>query len=247
MKLKQFKFILVQLVLVLVLFFWDIGSIFSDRRSPHPVQSNESKAISHRINNTMSSFEGADKMEKTIADFLKRYKIKGASVAVTKDGRLVYAKGFGYADEEKDEKVEPRHVFRIASVSKLITAVAIMHLVEEGRIDLDSRVFGPEGILNDSVYLSYRDKRVEDISVQHLLMHKAGWSRYYGDPMFMPHVISRRMDAELPVQHEDVISYNLTRKLNYRPGTRYSYSNVGYIMPGNVRFMTVKSKYLPAA
>jgi len=231
---KKFKFIIVQLVLVLILFFWDIGSIISDRKSPHPVQSNEPKAISHRINNTMSSFEGTEKMEKYIADFLKRYKIKGASVAVTKDGRLVYAKGFGYADEESSELVEPRHVFRIASLSKLITAVAVMHLVEEGRIDLDSRVFGPEGILNDSIYLSYKDSRVENITIQHLLMHKAGWSRYYGDPMFMPHVVSRRMDAELPVSPPDVISYTLTRKLNYKPGTRYSYSNLGYAILGEV-------------
>ena len=234
MKLKRFKFILVQLLLILMLFFWDIGSIFSDRKSPHPVQSTESKAISRRISNTMSSFEGTEKMENTIADFLKQYKIKGASVAVTKDGRLVYAKGFGYADEENDERVEPRHVFRIASVSKLITAVAVMHLVEEGRIGLDSKVFGNDGIMNDSIYLSYRDQRVEDISIAHLLMHKAGWSRYYGDPVFMPHVVSRRMDTELPVKHEDIITYTLTRKLNYTPGTRYSYSNAGYVMLGEV-------------
>jgi CubicO group peptidase (beta-lactamase class C family) len=231
---KRFKFILVQVILILILFFWDIGSIISDKKSPHPAQNSESKALSHRINNHMSSFEGAERMEKSIADFLKRYKINGASVAVTKDGRLVYAKGFGYADVEKNESVEPRHIFRIASVSKLITAIAVMHLVEEGSIDLDSKVFGPEGILSDSTYLAYRDKRVEDISIHHLLQHKAGWSRYYGDPMFMPHVISRRMDVDLPVKHEDVIAYSLTRKLNYRPGTRYSYSNLGYAILGEV-------------
>lgn len=225
---------MVQLVLVMVLFFWDIGSIFSDRKSPHPVQFIESKAISRRIDNNMSSFEGTEQMEKNIADFLKRYQIKGASVAITKDGRLVYAKGFGYANEEKNEKVEPRHIFRIASVSKLITAVAVMHLVEEGKFELDSRVFGADGILNDSIYLDYKDKRIEDISIQDLLLHKAGWSRYYGDPIFMPHVVSRRMKTELPVKHEGVISYTLTRKLNYQPGTRYSYSNVGYVMLGEV-------------
>ena len=231
---RRFKFILIQLVLILVLFFWDIGSISSDRRSSHPVQSNESKAISHRISNYMSSFEGTEKLDKTISDFLSRYKIKGASVAVTKDGRLVYAKGFGYADEEKEEKVEPRHIFRIASVSKLISAVAVMHLVEEGKIDLDSRVFGAEGILNDSIYLAYKDNRVEDITIHHLLTHKAGWSRYYGDPMFMTHVVSRRINVELPIHSEDVICYALSRKLNYNPGTRYSYSNLGYAILGEV-------------
>jgi CubicO group peptidase (beta-lactamase class C family) len=231
---RKLKFISVQVMLILVLFFWDIGSIFSDRKGTHPVQSSEPAAISRQINNHMSSFQGTERMDKIIIAFLKRYKIKGASVAVTSDGRLVYAKGFGYANEENAEKVEPGHVFRIASLSKLITAVAIMHLKEEGKLDLSSRVFGPEGILNDETYNGYRDRRVENITIKHLLEHKAGWSRYYGDPIFMPHVVARRMDVPLPVSSGDVISYALTRKLNYTPGTRYSYSNLGYVILGEV-------------
>lgn len=231
---KKTKFIIVQIVLVLILFFWDIGSIFSDRKGSHPVQSNEVNHKSAGIRNDMSSFNGTERMEKSISDFLKRYKIKGASVAVTKDGRLVYAKGFGFANEEEGEKVDPDHVFRLASISKLITAISVMQLAEEGKLSLDDRVFGPDGILNDSVYLQYRDPRVEDITVRHLLVHKAGWSRYYGDPMFMTHVVARRMRVELPVQAEDVIGYAFTRKLNYRPGTRYSYSNLGYAILGEI-------------
>jgi CubicO group peptidase (beta-lactamase class C family) len=231
---KKSKFIIAQVVLILILFFWDIGSIFSDRKGSHPVQSNEVNKISGAIRNDMSTFKGAEQMEKTISDFLKRYRIKGASVAVTKDGRLVYAKGFGYADEENAEPVEPGHVFRLASLSKLITATAVMHLVEEGKLSLDDHVFGPDGILHDSIYLDYRDPRVENITVRHLLTHRAGWSRYYGDPMFMPHVVARRMNVPLPVQPEDVIRYTLTRRLNYVPGTRYSYSNLGYVVLGEI-------------
>ena len=188
---RKLKFISVQVMLIMVLFFWDIGSIFSDRKGTHPVQSSEPAAISRQIHNHMSSFQGTERMDKIIISFLKRYKIKGASVAVTSDGRLVYAKGFGYANEENSEKVEPGHVFRIASLSKLITAVAIMHLKEEVKLDLNSRVFGPEGILNDEKYNGYRDRRVENITIKHLLEHKAGWSRYYGDPIFMPEKITR--------------------------------------------------------
>ncbi len=231
---KKTKFIIVQIVLVLVLFFWDIGSIFSDRKGSHPVQSNEINNKSVKIRNDMSSFQGTERMDKSISDFLKRYKIKGASVAVTKDGRLVYAKGFGFANEEENEKVDPNHVFRLASLSKLITSVAIMRLEEEGKLALEDKVFGPEGILSDSLYLRYKDKRVENITVGHLLKHKAGWSKYYGDPMFMPHIVARRTGAELPVQTADVIRYALTRKLNYSPGARYSYSNLGYAVLGKI-------------
>lgn len=233
-RMRKIKFVSVQIVLILVLFFWDIGSIFSDRKGTHPAQSGEPAAISRKIHNDMSSFEETERMDKIITGFLKRYKIKGASVAVTKDGRLVYAKGFGYANEENAEKVEPGHVFRIASISKLITAVAIMHLVEEGKIDLESKVFGPEGILNDDRFLAYRDRRIEDITVQHLLQHKAGWSKYYGDPVFMPHVVARKMKVSLPVKSDDVIAYALTRKLSHTPGTKYTYSNLGYLVLGQV-------------
>jgi CubicO group peptidase (beta-lactamase class C family) len=231
---KKLKFIIVQFVLILVLFFWDIGSIFSDRKASHPVQSNELNHRSGSIQNNMSSFQGTDRMEKTISDFLKRYKIKGASVAVSKEGRLVYAKGFGYANEESEELVDPNHVFRLASVSKLVTSIAVMRLEEEGKLSLDEKVFGPEGILKDSLYLKYRDPRIESITVRHLLVHRAGWSHYYGDPMFMPHVVARNMHVELPVKSEDVIRYALTRKLNYKPGSRYSYSNLGYSILGEI-------------
>jgi CubicO group peptidase (beta-lactamase class C family) len=233
-RMRKFKFISVQVMLILVLFFWDIGSIFSDRKGTHPAQSGEPAAISRKIQNDMSSFEETERMDKIIASFLKRYKIKGASVAVTTEGRLVYAKGFGYANEENAEKVEPGHLFRIASISKLITAVAVMQLVEEGKIDLGSKVFGPEGILNEDKFLTYRDRRIEKITIQHLLEHKAGWSKYYGDPVFMPHVVARKMKVSLPVNSEDVIGYALTRKLSYTPGTRYSYSNLGYVVLGQI-------------
>jgi CubicO group peptidase (beta-lactamase class C family) len=109
-----------------------------------------------------------------------------------------------------------------------------MRLVEEGRLGLEDKVFGANGLLSDSMYLDYCDPRMENITVWHLLTHKAGWSRYYGDPMFMPHIVARRMDVELPVQTEDIIRYALTRKLNYIPGTRYSYSNLGYAVLGKV-------------
>lgn len=67
--------------------------------------------------------------------------IKGASLAM-KDGKHVYSKGYGYADEENEVKTDVNHIFRIASVSKLITAAGIMKLVENGTLSLDDKVFG---------------------------------------------------------------------------------------------------------
>src|SRR5579862_790307 len=73
--------------------------------------------------------------------FMREHKPPGAALAVTYHGRLVYARGFGYADLDKREPVDPVSLFRIASVSKPFTAAAVMHLVENGRLKLDDRVF----------------------------------------------------------------------------------------------------------
>ena len=74
--------------------------------------------------------------------FVRDNELPGAALAVAKDGRLVYARGFGYADVEKKQSVQPESLFRIASISKPFTAVATLQLVEQGRLALDTPVFG---------------------------------------------------------------------------------------------------------
>lgn len=228
------KYILVQGLLVLVFFFWEIGLIISERGTYGSEQSRINTVFTANLRNQFSDFKGSEKLDETIQSFQKKWGIKGMSVAITKDGRLVYAKGFGYANEEAGEKVEPAHLFRIASVSKLITALTIMHLAEEGMLRLDDPVFGPDGILNDPLYLDYIDPRVEQITIRQLLTHTGGWSRRSGDPMFTPHIIARKMHVDLPVDCETIICYALGKKLNYTPGIRYSYSNLGYVILGEV-------------
>ena len=70
----------------------------------------------------------------------------GAALAVARHGRLVYARGFGLADREGTEPVEPRSLFRIASISKPITATAIMQLVERQKLPLDAKVIEVLGL-----------------------------------------------------------------------------------------------------
>lgn len=229
------KGLILKAAILLVLYFWDVAMSSSVNSSIDRVLRTENiKPIPHKINNELSDFEDFKILESGISSLLRKYNIKGASVAVAKDGKLVFAKGIGYADAETLEQVEPRHMFRVASVSKLITAIAIMKMNEKGLLDLDDRVFGPEGILNDPVYLDYRDPRVEDISVWHLLDHSAGWNRRFGDHMFMPHFIAGEIEAELPVRSSDIIRFALQRRLHFTPGSGSSYSNLGYAILGEI-------------
>lgn len=184
--------------------------------------------IHYLLSNQLSDLEETRRMEKTIDLFLRQNEIRGASLAIMKDGKLVYSKGFGYADTEDSIPTDVQHIFRIASVSKLITAAGIMKLHEEGRIQLNQKVFGPDGILNDSLFCRFKDKRYCSVTVEHLLRHQGGFSLRRGDPMFSTLDIARRMKAPLPLRLETVVANELSYPPGYTPGQGTSYSNLGY-------------------
>jgi CubicO group peptidase (beta-lactamase class C family) len=189
--------------------------------------------ISHRLANDLSDYEAVEQLDMKIADFLIKRKIHGASVAISHQGKLIYAKGFGYSNYELNESVEPKHLFRIASVSKLITAIAIMKLHEDKVLSIEDHVFGKNGLLNDSIYQP-NDENYFDITIHHLLVHTAGWSRRRGDPVFMPLTVANTLNIDPPVDAKDVIQYALLKPLDYEPGEKYSYSNLGFIILGQI-------------
>lgn len=219
--------------LVTVLFFAELAFTFSDKGYPS-LASSEEVPFSLTLENYYSDYEATGVIDEYVSAFLDKYRIKGASVAITRDEKLVYAKGFGLANAETREAVKPGHLFRLASVSKLITAVAVMKLHEEGKLDLDAPVFGPEGILNDTIFMAYSDKRYEQIKVRHLLNHTSGWSKRDGDPVFNSLYIARKLKVEPPAGFEQIMSYTMKHSLSYEPGKKYSYSNLGYVILGEI-------------
>lgn len=169
--------------------------------------------------------------------------IPGGALAIAKDGQLVYARGFGWADQEAHQPVQPDSLFRIASISKPVTSVAILKLVEDGKLDLDAKVFcAPGGScllghLQPPPGVTVKDPRLYDVTVRHLLYHVGGWDRAKsGDPMFLP--ITERAARALGVPHppscEVIIRYMLGQRLDFAPGSTYAYSNFGYCVLGRV-------------
>ncbi len=215
---------------MLLLVFFDRNFSFSKQGIEAVAFDSSIEAVSHRISNNLSDCVEMERAERLINRFLKKWEVAGATLAVVKDQKLLYAKGFGYADLEKGIKVEPSHIFRIASVSKLITATAIMKLQEEGKLQLDDYVFGEHGILNDSIYSNIKDRRTKRITVEHLLRHTAGYTSKYGDPMFLPLAIAKKMKLDPPISAETTIQFALSRRLHFTPGSRGAYSNLGYVI-----------------
>jgi CubicO group peptidase (beta-lactamase class C family) len=220
--------------LFIIVFLGEIAISFSDKTTTEKVLPSEERIpVSLRLTNNLSAYESMQDLDKQIESFMKKWNITGASVAVVKDERLIYTKGFGYADKDNEVKVEPKHLFRIASVSKLITAVAVMKLVEDEKLNLNDTIFGERGILSDKEFLEIKDERVKGITVRNLLNHTSGWTNKKGDPMFQNLAISKKMDVDLPLKTETIVQYVLqNRKLDYLPGKKSVYSNFSYALLG---------------
>ncbi len=205
-----------------------IESFGTDFTPPAPIPA------SLRVSGFFSEGVAFEAIDQKVERFLSRNQMAGASVAIAREGKMVFSKGYGWADKENRVHTEPYHLFRVASVSKLITAVGIFKLIEAGRLSLDDHVFGPDGILSQAPYDKYLDKRVEQIKVVHLLNHSGGWTNRWGDPMFIPQAVARGLGKELPVDGTDIIRFMLGKRLHFVPGTMSSYSNLGYAILGKV-------------
>lgn len=209
--------------------------IFALRKSPEIIEATQAEAPyvcwSDTLTDRASDWRALEPMERDIQRFADKWNIRGLSLAVTRNDALVYAKGFGTADEDAATPMTSATLLRIASASKLVTAVAIMKLVEERRLGLDDKVFGPEGILNDTSFTAAAaDRRIFDITVDHLLQHKGGFTLGAGDPMFNTADIieAKRLDRA-PTQDE-LVRIVLGRRLGFQPGSGRRYSNFGYML-----------------
>ena len=169
-------------------------------------------------------------LDRLMTDFVSRHQLPGASLAVTRNGRLVYARGFGLADRQSGDPVLPTSRFRIASLSKPVTSVAILQLVEAGRLKLDDPVAEILGL--EPEVDARRSRRV---TVRQCLQHTGGWDRSDSfDPMVQSIRISRVLDTKAPAGPAEVIRFMQKWPLDFDPGTRYAYSNYGYCLLGRV-------------
>jgi CubicO group peptidase (beta-lactamase class C family) len=173
-----------------------------------------------------------------MVQYMKRWNMPGATIAVARNGRLVYSQTYGYADVGAHRPPTPQTPFRIASASKPITAIAIFRLLEATGGDLnaglDRPVFGDRGYLPD--FTQIRDPRVLKIRLRDLLQHTGGWNPPDGyDPQYDLIRIARAMGVPSPADHTSVIHYVLMNDmLDEDPGKAFHYSNFGYNVLGRV-------------
>ena len=157
--------------------------------------------------------------------FMERFSVPGLSVAIAREGKMIFTGGFGVADRTTGAPVTTDHLFRIASVSKPFTSAAIFRLIEQGRLRLVDLVFGEQGRLGMD-FGAALPERVREITVHHLLTHTCGgWTNKGADPMFLHPAMN----------HRELIGWTIANQpLTHKPGTAYAYSNFGYCILGRL-------------
>ena len=167
------------------------------------------------------------RMDHAIDSFMNFWGLQGASLAIVRHDSLLYARGYGKADASTPMSPDVR--LRLASVSKLLTAIGIMRLQEEGKVFLETPVFGPFGVLKEY------DKYIKDynyylITVEHLLRHQAGFTTRGGDVMFNTSTFMRQHGLSEAPTTAFLVQKELGRRLAFEPGTSQEYSNFGYLL-----------------
>jgi CubicO group peptidase (beta-lactamase class C family) len=141
------------------------------------------------------------------------------SIVVTKNGQALLCEGYGFANREHEIRNTPQTKFRIGSVTKQFTAMAVMILQERGKLKVDDPV---------SKYLDDAPKAWDGITIHHLLSHTSGIPSYTGFPQMMSRTV--RLQATV----DEVIATFQDKPLEFSPGERFAYSNSGYHLLGKI-------------
>lgn len=175
--------------------------------------------------------------DQAMTSFMATNGIEAGLLAVLKDGVVVLEHGYGWQDEAHTTPLPHDAMMRIASVSKPITAAAIRKLAASGAFALSDFVFDlgqpGGGLLQITPFPSLGDARLAQVTVQHLLDHEGGWDRdLVGDISYREVDIAVQMGVLSPPGRSNTARWMLGRPLEFTPGSRSAYSNVGYFMLG---------------
>ncbi|GAA4127994.1 serine hydrolase domain-containing protein [Actinomadura keratinilytica] len=175
---------------------------------------------------------GLEGFDAAVKKLMQDRGIPCGALAVMRNGRLLHARGYTWSDDPA-LTVQPTSLFRLASLSKPITATAVMTLVQAGRLSLSTPV-------TDLLTLTpppgrSLDPRLGRVTVRRLLQHLGGWDRNIsGDPTYKDRAIAQLLNVPLPITREHMVRYGAGLPLDHDPGTAYAYSNYGYLLLGQI-------------
>ncbi|MEH1130087.1 serine hydrolase domain-containing protein [Micromonospora sp. CPCC 206061] len=195
-----------------------------------PAAARAAAAAAWRVTGT--SVPALASFDSTMKDFMRARGVSAGQLAVTYQGRLVLARGYTNSDDAS-LTVEPTSLFRVASLSKSVTAAAVARLAQDGKLSLGTPVTSllpltaPDG--------QTADPRLSAVTLWRLLQHTGGWDRAITpDPMFQDRTISRALGVPMEINGDHIARYATGKALDFDPGSRFAYSNYGYLLAGQV-------------
>lgn len=174
-------------------------------------------AASHAAAQAQLPADLREKVDRLASDALAKSDAPSASVAVVRDGQVVYVKAYGDARVEPRAAAAPGMRYSIGSVSKQFTAAAVLLLQEQGKLSLDDRL---------SKYFPELT-RAGEISVRQLLSHTSGYSDYWPQDYVPPFMLQ-------PATSRKIMDTWARKPLDFAPGTKWQYSNTGYVIAGAI-------------
>ncbi|MEM1094036.1 MAG: serine hydrolase domain-containing protein [Bacteroidota bacterium] len=194
--------------IILTLFVLGLTSVSSDPPDFH------ASDISIDESTVRAGIDAIDESRAMLRTLVEEEDIVGLAIAVSYEDSLIWSAGFGYSDLDQQSPISPEQTyFRIASLSKPITATVMGRLVEDGIIDLDNSVYD---------YVPDFPKKKHDFTLRHLAAHRSGIRHY------------KRFEKEnrAPLSLEEGLRKFQRSKLEFEPGTAYLYSSYGYNLLG---------------
>ena len=171
------------------------------------------KALTLAVTLLGTTFASADVVDDFLKGHMERHRIPGLSLAICRDGQLVRATGYGFANVELDVPVKPETIFQSGSVGKQFTAMAVMILVDEGKLGLEDPIVK---------YFPGAPATWKGITVRHLLTHTSGIKDWD----------DKDLDYRKDYKEEELVKIAMKLPPDFAPGTQWSYSNTGYVLLG---------------
>jgi CubicO group peptidase (beta-lactamase class C family) len=174
-------------------------------------------AISTCAAQTASSVALAARVDEYLNDLVKQNRFSG-SILIARDGRVLMTKGYGMANYETDAPNTPQTKFRLGSITKQFTALAVMMMQERGKLNVQDSV---------CKYVSECPAAWQPVQIHHLLTHTSGIWNFTGTPDY-------RKTMSLPSSPAETIARFKDKPLEFTPGERFNYSNSGYVLLGYI-------------
>src|SRR5437762_10571769 len=156
-----------------------------------------------------------DKIDKLATDTLARTGVPSASIAVVKDGQVVYVKAYGDARIEPKTTATAEMRYSIGSISKQFTAAAILLLQEQGKLSLDDKV---------GKYIPDLT-RANEVTIRQLRSHTSGYQDYWPQDYVVPMMLQ-------PTTAQKIMDGWARKALDFDPGSKWQYSNTNFVIAG---------------